>query len=301
MLLSWRGSSASSTTGMPRFSAATHTSLTKPGNRLSAITASAFATSAAASLGRAAISASSRKLTIARSPIEIAEIGDVMPSTRGQSTHAMPSRPASASIVSPTLSAPAGPPNGPEKVARAPRCPIATAAFAALPPLTLRNSLAWVFTSGRGWRSTRKTRSSTAIPVHTMCLRVSAEDTITLFDPCADDMMRDRDRRRNTDPFRVSAHEHQRDLVAREPARVLKLLAVDRDVGVDRLRVTADHQRHREGPRLGGEILYASAGDAGFFQRFAPSRFLDVLTRLDKARKARPHVGDEASGAPEQT
>src|SRR5256714_7328294 len=135
--------------------------------------------------------------------MEIAEIGDVMPSTRGQSTHAIFSRAASASIVSPTGSAPDGPPKGPEKLARAPRCAIATAAFAALPPLMVRNSLACVFTSGRGKRSTRNTRSSTAIPVHSTCLRASAADTVALLDPGADDVMRDRDRRRNADPFRM--------------------------------------------------------------------------------------------------
>ena len=57
---------------------------------------------------------------------------------------------ASVRNVSPTLSTPAGPPSGPAKLARAPRCAIATAAFAALPPFTVRNSLACVFTSGRG-------------------------------------------------------------------------------------------------------------------------------------------------------
>src|SRR2546423_743681 len=165
-----------------------------------------------------------------------------MPSTRGQSRHAMFSRAASASIVSPTLSEPAGPPNGPEKLARAPRCAMATAAFAALPPLMVRNSLAWVFTSGRGNDPTRNTRSSTAIPVHSTCLRASAEDTLALLDPGANDVMRNRNRRRYADSFRMLAEEHQRGLVAGEPARVLQLLAVDRDVGVARARMAADHQ-----------------------------------------------------------
>jgi hypothetical protein len=71
--------------------------------------------------------------------------------------------------VSPTVSAPAGPPSGPVKLARAPRCAIATAALAALPPATVRNSLAWVFTSGRGKVVTRNSMSSTAMPVHTTC------------------------------------------------------------------------------------------------------------------------------------
>ena len=133
--------------------------------------------------------------------------------------------------MSPTASVPAGPPSGPAKLARAPRCAIATAAFAALPPATVRNSLAWVFTSGRGNDATRNSMSSTAMPVHSTCLRgASAEDTVALLDPGADDVVRDRDRRRNADPFGMLALEHQRDLVAGEPARVLQLLAIDRDL-----------------------------------------------------------------------
>src|SRR4051812_23397246 len=196
-----------------------------------------------------------------------------MPSTRGQSTHSIFSRAASASRVSPTLSTPAGPPSGPAKLARAPRCAIATAAFAALPPGTVRNSLACVFRSGRGWRSTRNTRSSTAMPVHSTCLRGSAEDTVALLDPGADDVMRDRDRRRNADPFRMLPDEHQRGLLPREPARVLQFLAVDLDVRVGRTRVAADHQRHRKRPWLRAKIFYLAADNAGLLQGLAPRRF----------------------------
>src|SRR5436190_23688270 len=152
--------------------------------------------------------------------MEIAEIGEVMPSTRGQSPHAIFSRAESASIVSPTVSVPAGPPSGPAKLVRAPRCAIATAAFAALPPLMVRNSLACVFTSGRGNDPTRNTRSSTAMPVHSTCLRASAED-IVLFDPCADNVVRDRDRRRDHDPLWMLASKHQHHLIPGKPARVL--------------------------------------------------------------------------------
>src|SRR5204862_1837450 len=130
--------------------------------------------------------------------IVIAEIEEGAPGTRGQAEQSMFSFAASARNVSPTVSTPAGPPSGPTKLARAPRCVIATAAFAALPPLMVSNALACVFTSGRAKRSTRNTRSSTAMPVHNTCLR-SAEDTVALFDPGADDVMRDRDRRRNAD------------------------------------------------------------------------------------------------------
>src|SRR5437868_13050016 len=149
--------------------------------------------------------------------MQIAEIDEGAPATRGQAGQSMFSLAASARNVSPTLSAPAGPPNGPEKLARAPRCAIATAAFAALPPLMVRNSLACVFTSGRGNDPTRNTRSSTAMPVHSTCLRGSAEDTVALLDPGTDDVMRDCDRRRNTDPLRMSPDEHQRGLVPGKP------------------------------------------------------------------------------------
>src|SRR5438874_2422876 len=213
-----------------------------------------------------------------------------MPSTRGHSTQSMFSRAASASIVSPTLSTPGGPPSGPAKLARAPRCAMATAAFAALPPLMVRNSLACVFTSDRGNDPTRNTRSSTAIPVHSTCLRGSAEDTVALLDPGADDVMRDRDRRRNADPLRMLADEHQRGFLAGEPARILQFLAIDLDVGVRCARVTADHQRHRKRPRLRAEILHLAADDAGFLQGFTPRGFLDAFARLDEARKARPHI-----------
>src|SRR5688572_465804 len=108
----------------------------------------------------------------------------------------------------------------------------------------------------------------------------SAEDTVALLDPGADDVMRDRDRRRNADPFGVLADEHQRGLVAGEPARILQFLAIDLDVRVRRARVAADHQRHRERPRLRAEIFHLAADDAGLLQRLAPRRFLDALAGL---------------------
>jgi hypothetical protein len=89
--------------------------------------------------------------------MQIDDIEDGAPATRGQAEQSMFSLAASLRNVSPTLSTPAGPPSGPAKLARAPRCAIATAAFAALPPFTVRNSLACVFTSGRGKFATRKT------------------------------------------------------------------------------------------------------------------------------------------------
>src|SRR4029077_4542678 len=148
----------------------------------------------------------------------MAEIDVGTPATRGHAEQSIFSFAANPRNASPTVSPPGGPPSGPAKLARAPRCAIATAAFAPFPPLMVSNAVAWVFTSGRGKCGTRNTRSSTAMPVHSTCLRGSTEDTVALFDPGADDVMRDRDRRRDADPFRVLAPEHQRNLVAGKPA-----------------------------------------------------------------------------------
>src|SRR5258708_3195799 len=219
---------------------------------------------------------------------------------RGQAAQSMPSLAASARNVSPGVSAPAGPPSGPAKLARAPRWAIATAALAALPPLTVRNSLAWVLRSGRGKLGTRNTRSRTAMPVQRTCLRGSAEDTVALLDPGADDVMRNRNGWGNADLLRMLAGKHQRGLFAREPARVLQLRAIDRDVRVGGARVAADHQRHRKRPGLRAEVLHLAADDAGLLQGLAPRGFFDTFARLDEAREARPHVGDEAAGTPEQ-
>src|ERR1044072_1374556 len=150
----------------------------------------------------------------------MAEIDVRTPGTRGHAEQSIFSFAASVRKLSPTVSTPGGPPSGPAKLARAPRCAIATAAFAPFPPLIASNALACVFTSGRGKCGTRNTMSSTAMPVHSTCLRVaSVEDTVTLFDPGGSDVVRDRDRRRDADPLRVPSEKHRRDIVAREPAR----------------------------------------------------------------------------------
>src|ERR1041384_1397988 len=228
----------------------------------------------------------------------IAEIEVGTPATRGQAEQSIFSFAANPRKASPTVSTPGGPPSGPAKLARAPRCAIATAAFAPFPPLMVSKAVACVFTSGRGKCGTRNTMSSTAMPVHSTCF-CSAEDIVRL-DPGADDVVRDRDRRRYRDLLRMLAAEHLHHLVTREPARVLELLAIDRDLGRGRLRVAADHQRHRERPGLRREVLHAPADDAGFLQRLAPRRFFDALARLDEACEARPHIGDEASGTAHQ-
>src|ERR1051325_11055526 len=155
----------------------------------------------------------------------MAEIEVGTPAMRGHAEQSIFSFAARPRNASPTVSTPGGPPSGPAKLARAPRCAIATAALAPLPPLIVSNAVACVFTSGRGKCGTRNTMSSTAMPVHKTCLR-SGEDIVRL-DPGADDMMCDRDRRRDRDLLGMLAAEHLHDLVAGEPAGVLELFAVD--------------------------------------------------------------------------
>src|SRR5712692_407106 len=54
--------------------------------------------------------------------------------------------------------------------------------------------------------------------------------------------------------------------------------------------MTADHQRHREGPWLRREIGDAATYNAGLLQGFPPYRIFDGFARLDESRKARPHA-----------
>src|ERR1700720_1826067 len=123
---------------------------------------------------------------------------------------------------------------------------MATAALAAQPPPTATNSLAMALPSGGGNSLTRNTSSSTAMPVHRM--RGLAKLGDLAFDPGADDVMRDRDRRRRAEPVGMPAQQHQRHLLAVEPARAFELGRIDRDVVGKRLGVATDHQRHRERP-----------------------------------------------------
>src|SRR3989442_9408305 len=144
--------------------------------------------------------------------MQIAEIGVVTPGMRGHAEQSMPARPRSARTRSPFASSPAGPPSGPAKRVGAPRRAVANAALAALPPLTDRNSLAGVFTSPRAKASTRKTSSSTAMPVHRIRRGrdASVEDTVALLHPDADDMVGDSDRHRSGEALGMRPREHQR-------------------------------------------------------------------------------------------
>src|SRR5262249_28808717 len=86
------------------------------------------------------------------------------------------------------------------------------------------------------------------------------------------------------------AQEHQRHLLAVEPAGAGKLAVVDHDVMGDRLGVAADHQRGREWPRLRSEVSDAPTHDARLFAGLAANRILDRLAWLDEAGEARPHA-----------
>src|SRR5215470_18056386 len=174
-----------------------------------------------------------------RALTKIAEIAEATPSSRtqpAQSTPSLASPPRMRSLIG---SPPGGPPSGPANCARPASRAIATAALAAQPPPTARNSLACALPSGAGNWSTRNTSSSTAMPVHKMRgldrstapdpARGAASPEAALpaakrlsLDPGADDVMRDRDRRRRTEAVGMLPQQHQRYLLALEPARTFE-------------------------------------------------------------------------------
>src|ERR1700733_14073874 len=243
-----------------------------------------------------------------RSPrafMKIADSAVESPSMRWQKLQSTASRVSALRTRSPLSSSPAGPPIGPASAARPPSRAIATAAFAAQPPLTTKNPLACTLPSGCGNSSTRNTSSRTMMPAHKMrgapLLRaaVSAKDIATVLDITADDVMRDSDRRRRGQASRMLAPEHCRQFVALEPAGVLQFLAIDHDGIGQRFGVAADHDGRRKRPRLRREIFDAADSDADFFQHFATHRFLDRFAGLRKAGKTRPHGRRETRRAAE--
>ena len=163
--------SASSTTRMLRRRAASQIGRTNCGYRLSARTRSAAVVIASGSRGATVAILLSRYVTIVRSPrasTKIAESPVDSPSTRWHALVSMLSRARAASTRSPLSSLPAGPPSGLASIARPPSRAIATAAFAAQPPLTMKKSSASTLVSGCGMTLTRKTSSSTRMPAHKM-------------------------------------------------------------------------------------------------------------------------------------
>src|SRR3984957_18323726 len=233
-----------------------------------------------------------------RALTKIAEIAEATPSTRTQPAQSTPSRASPARMRSLIGSCPGGPPSGPAKPPRPPSRAIAIAALAAQPPPTATNSLACALPSAGGNSSTRKISSSTAMAVP----RVGGPAQVARlpFDPGADDVMRDRDRRRRAEPVGMPAQQHQRDLLATEPARAFDPGRVDLDVVGERLGVAADHQRHGKRPGLRRKVDDAPARDTRLFMHLAPHGFLDVLARLDEPGETRPHRGGEPRGAAEQ-
>src|SRR5450631_1903004 len=209
---------------------------------------------------------------MARSPrgsTQIADIEEATPGTRGHQPQSTCSPVRAATMRSPIASSPAGPPSGPAKRARPPSRAIATAALAAQPPEMIMNSDAWVFASGTGNWATRNTASSTAMPVQTTsgpAPRAGAEPAALLsvklnvpLHPGAQDVMGDRVRQRRGEAVGMLSQEHQRDLLAVEPARVVELGPIDDDLARVRLDMAADHERHRKRPGLRGEIGDPSA------------------------------------------
>src|SRR6266481_1068071 len=215
-----------------------------------------------------------------RASTKIADTGVRAPGTRTQPTHSTPSR----CRLSMRRSAIASSPSGAAKCALPPSRAMATAALAALPPPMVMNSLACTLVSGSGNALTRKTSSRTAMPAQRIF--AMSEKALVGFEPGADDVMGDRERMGRRQAVGVLAQHHGGNFVAREPAGVLQLGTIDLELRRQRLGMTADHQRHREGPWLRREIGDAAAYNAGFLQGFPPHRIFDGLARLDESRKA---------------
>src|SRR5215472_18176085 len=120
--------------------------------------------------------------------------------------------------------------------------------------------------------------------------------------------MRDRDRpgqrRHRRRGVRIAvggARDHVTDLLAAEPARLDKLLGVDRDLFAQRLGEKAHHQGRREWPRLRGEVADAPTADARLLADLAPHRVLERLTRLHVAGETgEPGARAAASAAEER-
>src|ERR1700733_2556942 len=232
-----------------------------------------------------------------RSPrafMKIAESAVERPGMRRQYPQSIFSRASAAKTRSPLESSPAGPPIGPASDTRAPSRAIATAAFAAQPPLTTKNPVAWTFPSGSGKSVTRNTSSRTMIPAQRIRTAGLTEDIASVLDIIADDMMRDRNGRRRGQSAGMTQRQHLGKLFALEPARILDFAPINHDLVCFRFGMAADHQRHRKRPRLRGEVVHAAGGDANFLEHFAPHRFLDGLPRFTKSGQARPHSGGEA-------
>src|SRR5579872_3290455 len=165
---------------------------------------------------------------------------------------------------------------------------MATAALAAQPPSVVTKALARILVSGAGKPSIRKIWSSTATPAQTMfCARdgiVLLSSTLAgILQPRTDNMISNSNRIRNGQAIRMLAQQHCRHLVAVKPAGIFQFSMIDLDIGGQRLRMAADHQRGGKRPRLRGEISNVATGDPGFFAGFPPHGVFDGLAGLKKA------------------
>src|SRR5580698_6503769 len=168
-----------------------------------------------------------------RSPRAFMKIADnavERPAMRGQNVQSIFSRARAASTRSPLGSFPAGPPIGPASETRPPSRAIATAAFAAQPPLTMKKSVAWTLPSGCGNSSTRNTSSRTMIPVHRIRGADSAEDIAAVLDIIANNMVGDGNRRWRGQSVGMAHCQHPCQFLTVEPARVLDFAAIDHNV-----------------------------------------------------------------------
>src|SRR5690606_14314747 len=118
--------------------------------------------------------------------------------------------------------------------------------------------------------------------------------------PAPQDKAGDRRPVRRLEAERVTVLEHLCDLIAAEPADILELGLVTRDLAAERLGEEADHQGGGDRPGLAGKIAYATDADAGLLEDLAPHRVLERFARLHEAGKARIHARREAGLTPEQ-
>jgi len=153
--------------GSLRALAARAIAVTNSGKRLSIRTASACATRAAASRGRAPSSPWPRRVAMDFSPpasSKMSETDAPAPATRSTPVQSTPSAARSATMRA--LIASSSPPSGPAKRASPPRRATASAALAAQPPPVMMKSDADTLAPGAGKCSTRITMSCTAMPAH---------------------------------------------------------------------------------------------------------------------------------------
>src|SRR5215213_2621470 len=106
-------------------------------------------------------------------------------------------------------------------------------------------------------------------------------------------MMRDGCPLRHLQPLRMPIFQHLDELLAGEPPRVFKLLAVDRDLARYSLRDEADHQARRKGPGLARMIADRAELDACLLINLAPRRLLDRFAGLHEPGERRIHAGLE--------